>query len=450
MHVPNVTLRAALCGLALVVTSPMLNADEVLAELEEVPEGLIGTWRAGGRSYIANDKTEFDLDHPATVGRLVEIEFTERDGVAIAEEIEPQPFGPEALDDGPYVFWRDANTVEIVNFRDGKVTRETRTEITEPIEYPHPHEGMPAIQLDPSAPTTPSSSWKAPSRLLAVSDLEGNHETFVRFLRNNGVIDEGGHWAWGDGHLVFNGDIVDRGDQVTEILWFIRGLEREAHEAGGRVHFVLGNHETMVMAGDLRYIHPKYQFTSDRLGIKYEDLYGPSTEIGRWFRTRNTIERIGNLLFVHAGYSPALDQLALELDPINQGIRSGLGPPAWPSREDLATRLIWHQQGPLWYRGYFEKYADQWGGLPTEEQLNSILTRHEVDHIVVGHTVVDDIGWLHDEEYLIGIDVKWSKAGEGEGLLLENGVLSRVDMDGKRRTLDVVQRPLTPSAPTVR
>lgn len=369
-----------------------------------------------------------------------QVTFAEQ-GMAIARAIHVLPYGPEAFDDGPYVFWQDPSTAVVVCIVNGEVTRSVVKDITEPVDVPTPCKDVPKIHLDPNSPQPIAASWPMPSRMLAVSDLEGNYQTFVKFLKANGVIDADGHWAWGDGHLVLNGDIVDRGDQVTEILWLIRRLEREADAAGGKVHYVLGNHETMVMAGDLRYIHPKYALASEEIGKTYHDLYGPDTELGRWLRSKNAIVRIGNVLFVHAGYSPALDELGLDVDEINQRIRSTIGPPAWPTRDQLGPHLIWHQNGPMWYRGYFEKYAESWGGSPTPEQIDSILKRNEVDHIVVGHTVVEDIGWLGDNKQLIGIDVKWSKPEEGEGLLFENDTITRVDMNSKRKPLNIVHKP---------
>jgi UDP-2,3-diacylglucosamine pyrophosphatase LpxH len=265
----------------------------------------------------------------------------------------------------------------------------------------------------------------------------------LAFLQGNGVVNEAGEWIWGDGHLVLNGDIVDRGEQVTELLWMIRRLEREAVRAGGRVHYVLGNHESMVMAGDLRYIHPKYRFTTDRIGSSYDDLHGPNSELGRWLRNHNSVIRVGPFLFVHAGYSPELDRLGLELDEINRTIRVGLGPPAWPTaaKADLRTGLIWHQQGPHWYRGYFPRHAADWGGRPSEEMIASILNRHGVKHIVVGHTVVDEVGRIDGRPELIGIDVAWRDPSEAAGLLHAEGRLYQVDASGQKTPLDSGQSP---------
>ncbi len=346
----------------------------------------------------------------------------------------------QIFDDGPYVFWQDAKTAILISHKNGEIIRSVVNDISGPRNVPTPSVDVPMIHLDPNLPKPPASTWPMPKRLLAISDLEGNYRACLEFLKGNGVIDAEGRWAWGDGHLVFDGDIVDRGTQVTEILWLIHRLEREAEAAGGRVHYVLGNHEAMVMAGDLRYIHPKYQVISRRLGIPYEALFGPNTELGQWFRSRNTILRIGDYMFVHAGYSPALDALGLTPDVINEQIRATIGPPAWSGgTADLEQHLMWHLQGPMWYRGYFDQHAANWGGKPTDVQLDALLKRNAVKHIVVGHTVVNDIGWLDQKERLLGIDVKWSKPGEGEGLLVENGVPHAVDTQGKKRPIEVVQ-----------
>lgn len=360
----------------------------------------------------------------------------------LATQDETQTVHSEVADDGPYVLWRDAETAVILSYCDGEVVQTVVENITKPIQFSPPCSPLTTIHLDPSPPQPIPATWEMPTRLLAVSDLEGNYDTFVQFLKANKVVDDEGHWAWGDGHLAFVGDIVDRGDQVTELLWYIRALEHEANAAGGHVHYILGNHEAMIMAGDLRYIHPKYTATSEQLGHTYDALFGSETELGRWFRTRNSIEQIGPLLFVHAGYSPVLEQLKLEPEQINEQIQASLGPPI-PKRADrkeLATSLEWNRQGPMWYRGYFARYAKDYGDAPSDEQLLEILKRHQAEYIVVGHSVVDDITWIDENNRLIGIDVKWNKPTEGEGLLVENGTLSRVNMTGKRIPLESKQK----------
>ena len=65
-----------------------------------------------------------------------------------------------------------------------------------------------------------------------------------------------GAWTGGATWVVQTGDVLDRGDDEQAILdWFER-LERDAAAAGGRFVWLLGNHELMNAAGDLRYVTP--------------------------------------------------------------------------------------------------------------------------------------------------------------------------------------------------
>jgi hypothetical protein len=86
---------------------------------------------------------------------------------------------------------------------------------------------------------------KKVNKLIAISDIEGNFMAFTETAAANGVIDTNFNWTFGEGHLVLTGDFFDRGTQVTEVLWLIYSLEEKAKDAGGYVHYILGNHEIM-------------------------------------------------------------------------------------------------------------------------------------------------------------------------------------------------------------
>ena len=49
------------------------------------------------------------------------------------------------------------------------------------------------------------------------------------------------------------GDQLDRGDNEIEILYFLERLQQEAEAAGGALHVLTGNHETMNAQGRFRY-----------------------------------------------------------------------------------------------------------------------------------------------------------------------------------------------------
>ena len=412
----------------------------LLDEIQAVPtsKNLVGEWTIGGNKIVVDQATKMILTHPAKVGALVEAIVVIKANKPVALQIQPQSQMASDVFDGPYVFWKDAKTAEVLTIEGGKLNRQ----VYENIEKPKTIivKGLPVaertIVLDPGEPTPPKSVWDAPSRLMAISDLEGNYSNALRFLQNNKVLDDDGHWKWGDGHLVLIGDLVDRGPMVTETMWMIRRLEREAKKAGGKVHYVLGNHEAMVMGGDLRYIHPRYHFISQRLGKRYNELYGETTEIGRWWRSKNGVETIGDLLFVHGGYSPLLDKAKLNPDELNDRIRAGL-PPNRPTGATAATNPVLHQHGPFWYRGYFAEHAAGWGGKASTSEVQQILDRHKVNHIVVGHTVVKQVGPIDQSSQVIGIDIDWKTSSKCEGLLMEGGQLFRVTMTAEKKELEL-------------
>ncbi len=270
-----------------------------------------------------------------------------------------------------------------------------------------------------------------PEVLLAVSDIEGNYEALGRFLVGNGVVGEDLHWTFGRGHLVFVGDIVDRGEQVTETLWLIHRLQFEARRAGGAVHFVLGNHEVMIAGGDTRYVHERYLYTTHSMGLDYEELFGPDTEFGRWFRRSPSVLRIGELLFVHGGLSPTFLERRPPLHRVNEAIAFSVGRP----RESLDPELEWllSSDGPLWYRGYHRESER-----PRPEVLARLLAAYDARHVVVGHTVVPEVKFVDADRAVIGIDVAWKEAGSEEGLRIEGGQLFAVDARGERRPLGPV------------
>jgi hypothetical protein len=50
------------------------------------------------------------------------------------------------------------------------------------------------------------SEFKEPSKIVAISDIEGNFKAFRELLQQCGVMDTSFNWTFGDGHLVLVGD----------------------------------------------------------------------------------------------------------------------------------------------------------------------------------------------------------------------------------------------------
>lgn len=238
-------------------------------------------------------------------------------------------------------------------------------------------------------------------------DVHGEFERVVRLLHNAGLIDADLAWTGGTRHVVFLGDLFDRGDDVTRVLWFIYGLERQARETGGGVHVVLGNHEVMVMSGDLRYVSGKETMIAFRHGAEYGDLFDPrQTVLGRWLASKPGLMKVDDLLLAHGGVSPSyVDYGPREFqDTLSTFLGEDLFL-AWYDPERLAefgetTALdsaavarrfdfFFDGQSVFWYRDFVR--TDTLGAF-----LDRVLDRYDASIHVIGHTPVETIQERYD------------------------------------------------------
>jgi hypothetical protein len=228
-----------------------------------------------------------------------------------------------------------------------------------------------------------TASAGAQERIVAVGDIHGSYPQLARILQQTKLIGQDLQWMGGSSVLVQIGDVPSRGKQSRQCLDLLMELERQAPSQGGRVLPLLGNHEVMVMAGDLRYLMPEdfrdfaaerseevrdraysdYEnFLSERdrrrlshsqgrpsraswrtehpLGFfEYRDAFGPDGLYGRWLRQHDAIAQVGDVLFLHAGLSPRLK--FRDIRQLNERIRSELArfDSIWKSLRE--KRIIW-------------------------------------------------------------------------------------------------------------
>ncbi|KAK1272351.1 hypothetical protein QJS04_geneDACA005967 [Acorus gramineus] len=101
------------------------------------------------------------------------------------------------------------------------------------------------------------SYWgSAPNSL--VGDLHGDLDQARCALEMAGVLSSDGQdlWTGEETVLIQVGDILDRGVDEIAILSLLRSLSIQAKIKGGAVFQVNGNHETMNVEGDFRYVDP--------------------------------------------------------------------------------------------------------------------------------------------------------------------------------------------------
>lgn len=268
--------------------------------------------------------------------------------------------------------------------------------------------------------------------VLAIGDVHGKFDALIPILQNNGIIDENLNWSWGNGHLVFLGDVFDRGYKVSQVLWLAYKLERQARKAGGDVHFLIGNHEVMIMLGDYKYLNIRYRFLMNYFYMNYAGLYTDHTVIGDWIRSRNTVMRYNNILFSHAGISrPVIDQ-GLSLDSMNIKIRQFLN-----IYEDTVfsahEQLLFLADGPLWFRGYARPTWNK--KTVSQAHVDSVLTYYKADYQVIGHSPVSEITPLYQGK-VIDIDVPFGRKHiSDQAILIEKDKMYRVFSDKKKEFL---------------
>ena len=97
-------------------------------------------------------------------------------------------------------------------------------------------------------------SFNDVDRVVAIADIHGAYDAMVATLQSAGILNEELVWSGEQSNLVIVGDILDRGPKSRAAMDLLMRLEGEAESAGGRVHVLIGNHESMILTGDMRYV----------------------------------------------------------------------------------------------------------------------------------------------------------------------------------------------------
>ena len=201
--------------------------------------------------------------------------------------------------------------------------------------------------------TVPYSAWAREwrfddiDRVVAIADIHGAYDAMVTTLQNVDVLGDDLGWTGGQTNLVIVGDILDRGPKSRAVMDLLMRLEGEAEAAGGQVHVLIGNHESMILTGDLRYVSAaEYAAFSDEadaderahwfdlyverhggdvdeLRGEFEKSYPPGYfamrrafrvdgYYGRWLLQKNIIAVINGTAFVHGGLPPVAAEIGLQ------------------------------------------------------------------------------------------------------------------------------------------
>ena len=272
------------------------------------------------------------------------------------------------------------------------------------------HHDAPA-PVPPPPPTAPACTLAAlplrvpaGKRTVAIGDLHGDLSGARAALRAAGAIDGNDKWIGGELVVFLLGDLIDRGDDESQLLELLDRLDREAHAAGGAVTELLGNHELMNAAHDFRYVTAAgmRDFGGDR-----EHVLGPGGGWAKRFATRNIVAIVGDTVLSHAGVLP---DWADKLDAMNMEARCWLD----GQRPGPASALT-SDDSPVWTRVY---------GLPDKvdcSELAGVLAKLGAKRMVVAHTVQAHGITSACSDTLWRIDVGLAKAYGGPIQVLELG-----------------------------
>ncbi len=316
--------------------------------------------------------------------------------------------------------------------------------------------------------------WTGVEKIVAVGDIHGDYNSFVKILRGTRIVDKDLHWSGGKTHLVQIGDIMDRGDDAKEIFDLLIRLEQEAEEAGGKVHMLLGNHEEMNITGIafgykdyvtlkqfLSFLPVKFREKEERKirrgtkkgsleayldypldkdlmdhweKIRQKAIKDPNEparreytknfneKYGKWLLQKNAVIKINDVIFVHGGISERYSRWKLE--DINERLRLELlslirGFP-------IDRQIVYDPDGPLWYRDLAQpQIKDE--DLKTE--ADRILQNLGARYMVIAHTPrlirsKDDMKRFGGRIWVIdtGIGEAYrSMGGRPTALIIENG-----------------------------
>jgi len=167
-------------------------------------------------------------------------------------------------------------------------------------------------------------------RIVSFGDVHGDLSALQKFLRVAKVIDckstpENPIWIGGDTICVQCGDILDRGEEELACMRLLSSLSKQAHDAGGSLICLLGNHEIKNALGS-------FEYTLHDGNIEFDSVFGShlnnslgkderwriqfaNNEPSRWavcepglgilsqvfFANMKVAVVVGNTAFVHAG-----------------------------------------------------------------------------------------------------------------------------------------------------
>ena len=272
---------------------------------------------------------------------------------------------------------------------------------------------------------------RAKQRILVIGDLHADFNKTKELFIHFNLIDVNENWIASpkETTVVQLGDQLDgggRGDGESygelELIKFMDRIHDNAIKKGGGVYSLIGNHEIMNLLGDFKYASKKDIKIQGGIELR-KKIFSPGGDIfNKMSCTRNVVLQVGDFIFVHAGILPEHinpNEKTQFITKINTLMRLYLqGKKDWDDPE--IQKYFLDKKGVIWNRDYGSSS-------PSCNSINKVNKLLNVGHMIIGHTIQDNINSKCDNK-LWRVDVGLSGIFGNNGMeileILDNGIAS--------------------------
>lgn len=251
----------------------------------------------------------------------------------------------------------------------------------------------------------PNVHVTATGRIVAIGDIHGDIQKLVDCLLIAGLIAQdadGIRWTGENATVVQLGDVLDRGDAEISTVLLLRELNKQAKMHGGAVHMLNGNHESLNVAGDFRYVTPgafwesamaagldesAARSSNDAVLQARWSLYRPGGVMAKELSQNPTVLIVNDeIVFAHGGLLPHHVKYGIQRinDEVARWMRGadctdGSSPsPPFTAMGD--------SNSVMWNRTFGKERCSPYDRMQMKMQLDATLEELGAKAMVVGHT----------------------------------------------------------------
>jgi len=257
-------------------------------------------------------------------------------------------------------------------------------------------------------------------RIVVIGDIHGDIGMLTSCLYLANIINHNLEWIAKPANTI----VVQIGDQVDSLsrdtpgnweklddctlLRYTDKLDEIARRAGGRFISMIGNHEWMNVLGNFDYVSQNSMNKSGGLDGRRRQ-FSPGGHYALLLAKRPVIQRIGPILFCHAGLLPEhVDAVQSIVPRANELMYKYLNKiPMTEFELYLVFHLFTHSNSMLWNRDYLESPN-------SANKLDYVLHKTNCKFMVIGHNPMDNIKILHNKLWIV--DIGLSRAFSNDSL----------------------------------